>query len=585
MSDTALLSHFFLKLNGQDAPPELMRDLGDVTVENSLHLPDAATLALHDTRLRWIDDARLAPGAAIEISAKIGRSQQTIFDGEIVELEPDFSGASQRLTVRAFDRLHRLARGRRARSFQNVTDSDLANRIAGEVGLQAKVDATSQVYPYVFQANQTNLDFLQGRASALGYLLYVEAKTLHFVAPKPESQPIALKWGETLAAFRPRLTTVDQASSVMVRGWDPAQRQEIVGQTKQGQGAPELQRPQQGGSVAQDAFKMETQHLIADRPIRSQSEADLLAQSIADQQAGRFIEADGTCAGDPALKAGTIVEISSVGERFSGKYFVTSATHIYGGGGYHTEFTISGLHPATLLNLLKPEPEDLIARGLVIGIVTDNQDPDGLGRVKVKYPWLAPDHASDWARVAATGGGPSRGIEFLPEINDEVLVGFELGDIHYPYIVGGLWNGKDAPPKKNSQVISSGKVQQRIIRSRIGHVITIDDSDDKGFISIETAAGHLIKLSDADKRIEIKTDKNNVKLDDQGNLLALETQGDLTLKATGKVSIEGQQGDEMRSSTTMNLEAQATMNLQANATMDVKSNAILTIQGSLVKIN
>ena len=157
----------------------------------------------------------------------------------------------------------------------------------------------------------------------------------------------------------------------------------------------------------------------------------------------------------------------------------------------------------------------------MIGIVTDNQDPDGWGRVKVKYPWLSGEHASDWARMVAIGAGPQRGIQFLPEINDEVLVGFEMGDVHHPYVIGGLWNGQDAPPKKNSEVVSNGRVQQRIIRSRTGHTIVLDDSDSSSSISIADKNG------------------NKIVLDSKSNHVLIETQGDLTLQAGGQVNIKG----------------------------------------------
>ena len=539
MPDTSgLLSHVYVKISGADASEDFMHDLLELTVESSLHLPDAATLILHDPSLRWIDDDQLAPGKTIQIAIKAGRSTQTLFDGEIVELEPDFGPSTQRLMVRAFDRLHRLARGRHVRSFVNVSDGDLVRRLAQEVGLQAKVGPTTQMHQYVLQSNQTNLEFLRDRAAALGYLLFVEGKTLHCEAPEAMGSPIELEWGVTLTEFRPRLTTVEQVNGVTVRGWDPATRQEIVGRARDGRGTPRVGESRSGGAVAQSAFNVEAQSLVANRPVRSQAIANQLAQAVADRKAGRFIEADGAGSGNPALVAGASVKISAVGNRFSGTYFVTSATHAYSAQqGYSTNFSISGHHPATLLHLLTPEQDAIPTGSLVVGIVTDNQDPQGQGRVKVKYPWLSADHASDWARVVVLGGGPDRGIEFLPEINDEVLVGFELGDIHYPYVLGGLWNGRDAPPKKNNQVVQGGKVQQRIIRSRTGHLITLDDNDQGGGITIEDKKGNKVALDAGQNSLTIEV-KGNAKVAAQGNL-TLEAKGNLSLEATGQVQIKG----------------------------------------------
>ena len=233
----------------------------------------------------------------------------------------------------------------------------------------------------------------------------------------------------------------------------------------------------------------------------------------------------------------------------------------------------------------------------MIGVVTDIDDPDKLGRVKLKFPWLSSDIVSDWARVVMVGGGAERGIAFLPEVNDEVLVGFELGDFNHPYVLGGLWNGQDKPPKaeKTAYLSSSGKVQQRVIRTRTGYEIRFDENSSgaQGYIQIKTAAGRIMTLSDTDKAIEVKTDSHTVKLDDQGRVLSLESQGDLKLSAQGKIMISGQTGVEVKSNTTMSLQANAsldlksngTASLQANAMLDVKSSAILNVQGTLVKIN
>lgn len=514
-----LLSLIKVKIDGTDASDEFMRDLLEVTVENSLHLPDVATLVLLDARLHWIDDASLMPGKVIQVSAKAAGQENMLFDGEIVEIEPNFEQGTQRFMVRAFDRLHRLSRGRHVRSFLNVSDDDIVKKIAKEVGLQAQVGPTSQVYPYVFQNDETNLAFLQGRAAALGYLLFVQGNTLHCEAPQAKGQPIDLEWGVTLREFRPRLTTIGQVDTINVRGWNPVTKQEIVGQARKGQGAPQVGQKKSGGELADSVFNMTTRTLVVDRPIRTQAAADKLAQAAADRQAGRFIEAEGISRGNPSLVAGVPVQLKAVGNRFGGTYFVTSALHVYNAhDGYITQFSISGHHPSTLFSLFTREEETTTPTGLVIGIVTDNQDPDGYGRVKVKYPWLSGDHTSDWARVVILGGGAQRGIEFIPEVNDEVLVGFEMGDIHYPYVLGGLWNGQDTPPKK---VTSGGKVQQRIIRSRSGHTITLDDTDGAGGVTIEDKNG------------------NKVALDSGANTLTITAKGNLTLEAQGQVQIKG----------------------------------------------
>jgi hypothetical protein len=130
MSDNRHVADLYLKLGGADAPRELVGDVLEITVESSLHLPDVATVVLNDRQLKWVDDSRLAPGGLIEVSARHGRTTESIFEGEIVEIEPQFEAEGLKVTVRAFDRLHRLGRGRHTRTFLNVTDSDVITQIA-----------------------------------------------------------------------------------------------------------------------------------------------------------------------------------------------------------------------------------------------------------------------------------------------------------------------------------------------------------------------------------------------------------------------------------------------------------------------
>jgi uncharacterized protein involved in type VI secretion and phage assembly len=200
--------------------------------------------------------------------------------------------------------------------------------------------------------------------------------------------------------------------------------------------------------------------------------------------------------------------------------------------------------------------------GIVPAIVTNNQDDDGLGRVKVSFPWLANEIESDWAKVMTFMAGDGRGGYFLPEVGDEVLVAFEHGDINYPYVLGAVWNAEDAPPETNDD----GNNNIRKITSRSGHEIVFND-DSQGRsekIDIHTNAGHRITLDDSagQEKIEIvdKSGNNKVVIDSVQNSIAVESALTLSIKAQ-------------------------TITIEANASMEIKSNGNLTIQGTLVRIN
>jgi uncharacterized protein involved in type VI secretion and phage assembly len=141
--------------------------------------------------------------------------------------------------------------------------------------------------------------------------------------------------------------------------------------------------------------------------------------------------------------------------------------------------------------------------GVVVGVVTNNKDDSGMGRVKVKFPWLSDQDESYWARIAAPMAGKERGFYFLPEVEDEVLVVFEQGDVRFPYVIGALWNGKEKPPAKNED----GKNNIRVIKSRSGHVIRLNDEDGKEKIEIIDSKNNSIIFDTANNSITIKTDK------------------------------------------------------------------------------
>lgn len=212
----------------------------------------------------------------------------------------------------------------------------------------------------------------------------------------------------------------------------------------------------------------------------------------------------------------------------------------------------------SLYDLLADRTEDADLGGRILGVVpavvTNNQDPDGMGRVKVRFPWLGQEDESHWARSAVSMAGADRGTWFLPEVGDEVLVAFEQGDPRFPYVVGALWNGKDAPPADNAD----GENAIRVVRSRSGHEIRFDDSEGAEKLEVRDAHGNRVLFDSASDTIEI------------------EAAGDLTLTAGGRIRLEARD-IELSSSAATKAEAGTQMELTASATLDV--------QGSIVNIN
>ena len=425
MSANPHLSHVALKIEGALASAEVMSDLLEIVVDHSLHVPSMFTIKLHSHDMKWLRDETFREGKKIEIFYG-ERSRFKLLAGKIASLEPDLEVTHPTLLVRGYDLSHKLYRGRHRRSFNQVTDSDLVKKLMSEAGLRAgKIDDTTEVHEYIFQNNQTNAEFLLERARCLGYELWVDEDALNFRKPSPNGQAVNLAWGEELISFRPRLSTVEQINEVEVRGWDPRQKRAVVGRASNGNGAPQIGVSQPGAAIGKQTWG-EAKFAIVDQFVRSPAEADALAQAALDEMASVFVEAEGSCVANGDIVPGRQIKIDGVGTRFNGTYYVTQVVHEWtSGSAMLTHFTVSGRRDRGLWSILqdsKPKPVGL--QGMVIGVVTNNKDPDELGRVRVKFPWLSDDDESAWARIVAPMAGNGRGMFYLPEVDDEVLVGF-----------------------------------------------------------------------------------------------------------------------------------------------------------------
>jgi uncharacterized protein involved in type VI secretion and phage assembly len=194
------------------------------------------------------------------------------------------------------------------------------------------------------------------------------------------------------------------------------------------------------------------------------------------------------------------------------------------------------------------------AKGVAVAIVCQNKDDSGQGRVKVSYPWHSQPQESYWARVAMPMAGKKRGVYFIPEVQDEVLVAFERGDMRFPYVVGSLWNGQDQSPETNPD----GNNDTRSVRSRKGHKLTFNDGS-KGLVQLELNDGKKIAIDD-----------NGIVLDDgKGNSISIQSNGgSISIQAATKVEIKAPQ-----------------ISIQASGTVDLQAGPSMSLQAGVININ
>ncbi|MEA5471872.1 VgrG-related protein [Spirulina sp. 06S082] len=624
-----------IKVGGSAISDDLKEDIIYASVEESLHAPSMFTIVVSNPKYGGNSDdtfgeneSSFSMGTAVEISFTASTTESedfsdeatgTLMKGEITGLETHFtSQAEAPIIVRGYDVAHRLHRGRIIASYQDMTDSDIVKKIASIVGISTgTIDTTSPTHDYVFQENQTYMEFLRERAARNGYELFVQDEKLFFRKPS-SSATLELEWLTDLSSFRGRVSSAEQVKEVEVRGWDYTTKKEISS-TKSSQSNVLTSTKYGKGMSSSTLFDKPTspKMIVVDKPIYSSTEADTIAQALVDELSGDFVVADATATGNPDIRPGKIVKLTNMGS-YTGEYYITETRQIYDRGTYTTEFSVRGLRGGDLLSILSPPNRLKIGQTLLIGKVTDNNDEtDKLHRVKVWFPTLTPESGSDahtswWARVVGVGAGSSRGFDCLPEVGDEVLVAFEHGDIHRPIVLGGLWNGTDKPPEEVTSSVAKGKVRLRTLQTRVGHKFQFveEDKDNSCIgaylttnyghvanfndtnktIEIKTKEGHQILFDDTNKKIEVKSQGGHtITLDDKGKSVSITSTGDMTISAGSSntltlsaktVEIKGTSAVNASVSSSKLAISSSSVSLKAATSVSVEGSTTATLKGS-----
>lgn len=629
-----LLPQVQLRVDGVETDASAVQE---IRVQDSIGVPRAFSLTFSPADLSPGADPvlpKLKLGAKIEISLTAPSSKQPmkVFEGEVTALEPTFGPDGIRQVAAGYSREHRLHRARKTRTFQDQTSSDIASKLAKEAGLSADVDATSIKHHFFQQNNETDFEFIKRLASMHDYEAHVDGGVLRFkkiedgdVVELAYGRNVTMRSVTRLHSFYPRVSSAQQASEVVVRSWDPLNKQNIEGKaqvsvewTPASTGA--MPAPSGGGVWAfapwksarpggpqsqsqgtgidkrhkevKQAFDAATM-TIANAPVGTLQEANELATSVASYLGGAFATAWGTCEGDPRIRAGTMVNISGLGPDYSGKYRVTAVTHTYGGPtGYTTTLEVTGRLPRELSDLAQPATKNTWGKSLVVGLVTNNKyggtqpsRADKAVMVRVKYPSLdGGENEGAWARVLAVGAGKNRGQLMLPQVGDEVLIGFENGDPHRPYVLGALWNGKDTPKPEHISPKEKGEdpdgsyalLSPKHIYMDAVEEVTLKAGKD---MTVEVKG----KSTETVEQTQEITVKKTFKLDATDELTLICGKAKIVLKKDGTITIEG--GNVSMNGQTGATVKGAKVDVQGQGQVSVQANGMLTVKGATVAIN
>jgi phage protein D/phage baseplate assembly protein gpV len=539
-----------------------------LVVDDHLHLPDSCVITLRDPSRDAVEKSGAKIGAKLEVkvvaAGRVPAAGDALFVGEITGLEADYDPLGQRITLRAYDNSHRMHRGRHTEAYRDKSDSDIAKKLAQRCGLKlGQVDESKKVHDHVSQVNLTDWEFIKARAREIGFEVGVSDDKFFFRSPVVNTgapgpgdldskEPLALAFGADLLEFRPRISAAAQVEEVIARSWSYADKKAVIGRKKTmaASDAPGI------SSKPDVAAKFPTKpFVISDAAFSTQDEADVAATAMARQITAALGEADGMARGNTKIRAGAAATVSAVSQVFCGVWTVTSSRHIFDQTSYRTQFSVAGRQERSVLGLTSVGATSGTKSaggppiyGAVVGIVSDIKDPKGWHRARLTFPWLADDYETDWVRFALTGAGTSRGLLWLPEVGDEVLVIFEQGDVRRPYVIGSLFNGKDEPHDGAGKRLydSSGRSVLRGWRSRNGHRLVFQDGwsgSDAIWIGTGDSKNKIV-CSQSDRKIILHSD-GSIEISGGGDVsitsggsISLEAQRDITMKAKN-ITVKG----------------------------------------------
>ncbi|CAB77340.1 MULTISPECIES: VgrG-related protein [Streptomyces] len=604
-----------VKIGGAKLPDTIAPMLTDGWVDQGVNVPAAFRLTFRDPYHRLLGDLNVQFGTKVVITpiADGQGKNNPLLTGEVTGLETDYDGTGSFTVIRGYDYGHRLMRQRRVAAYRNQKASDIARKLVQMDGVSVgRIQPTKGTYAFIAQPNVTDWDFLARLADENKMIMYLDSKgKFRFVTPKPsagapspntdgDQSAFVLQAGHDILRLRAAVTAADQIGKVESRGWNVTTKKKIT------EIAPATTDP--GISIkwtpGTAAGKFKPGKLVETaNPYDKQDEVQNAAKALASDVTASFSELEVAANGHPDLRPGVPVALSDVGTPFEGKYTVTSVRHHFGDGvAYESWITVSGRQWRSLYGLASggggSDPASATRLPSVANaIVTDVQDPLKQGRVKLQFPWLDDTYVSDWARSVQMGGVAGGGI-FPMDVGDEVLVAFDRGALDHPFVIGGLYNGRDVPTK--SDVPLHDGLKKKAVR----HTLSDRQGNRVDLLSQRTGGRKQgVRIASGNDKLTINLDrtKTEITVDSKGSVsitgsrsvsvdagtdLSLSARRSLTIKSGGPLSIQGGSTINMRSGGLVGVNAGGALNLGAGGAATLSAGAATTISGTVnVQIN
>lgn len=572
--------------------PDIVQVVSIETNHSTNRIPSATITVLDgdmpNAAFPVADQGNFKPGTQVVISAGYGLTVKPIYSGVVVRHSVEISGENYaRLIIECRDKALAMTVGRKNANYVNQTDHQIiAALIAAHAGLSAAVDSTSITYKELVQYYVSDWDYMMARAEANGLLVTVDAGTVTVAAPAAGGAPVlTVTYGTDLLEFQAELDARWQLASVTGTSWDPAS-QAVLEQTAKplaltGQG--DTTSVTLAGVLNAGDFGMQTAAPLDSAALTAWTRAQQTKAALA-RIRGRMV-----FQGSALAKPGALLTLAGVGAHFNGNVIASNVIHRIKEGNWLTEveFGMPGYWFADTHQLHAPEASGWTAgiAGLHNGVVKKlDADPEGQYKVQVSLPLMKAATDGVWARLSTYYGSAGFGAFVIPEIGDEVILGFFNNDPSCPVILGSLYSSKRVPPY---ELTAENNFKALVTRSKL----KMEFDDDKKVITFITPGNNKVVLSDDAKSILLQ-DQNGNKVELSPSGILLDSPKDITIKAAGKVAISAVQNVEVAAQmdvkvSALNINHNANVGFVAKgaATAELSAAGQTTVKGALVMIN
>lgn len=585
---------FDIKTEG-NAIPDAM-DIQSIEIEKGVNRISVAKVTIIDgspatETFEASSSSTFIPGNSITIEAGYDSKNEVIFKGIITKQSIRVHGAEGSvLIVECRDEAVKMIVGRKSVTYSKQKDSDIMSTIIGNYsGLSADVSATSTEWPEQVQYYATDWDFLLARAETNGMIVTtLNGKVSVFPPDTNTSSVLEIAYGNNLLEFNASLDSITQLGSAKATSWDFSTQATVSGEATNSYAGPgNLSSKKLSEVVGLSNYELQSTAPMESTDLTTWSKAALTKSSYSK------IQGDVKFQGSNLVDPGKYITLAGLGDRFNGDHIISNVHHVIGNGNWTTEVSV-GLSPVWFTeepDVMAPPASGLLpgVQGLFNATVKKMyEDPDNQYRVLVDIPLFDPNGEGLWARLTNFYSTSGAGAFFMPEVGDEVVVGFLNEDPRYPIILGSMYSSSNNKPFNGLDPNENNTTKAIVSKSGIN----IQFDDEKKILTLETPSKNTAIFSDEDKQITIKDQNNNsIVMSESG--ITIKSEKSITVQATENLTLQGNQGVTIQSSggdvqiKGMNIKSNADMEYSAEGSMtaSLQGGTQTTIKGAMVMIN